>query len=243
MRPYRIHRSGPSGGTLATILSLSDHYSLREIAESLSPWALSPARGPKASKSLVTKIFGLRFVRLLGTLTTSPFGASNTAIVQRSWGLLDGGNLYGSNFNYEEYMRTSSRVTGVGLHFATTLLPLALSIAPLRWLLKKLVYAPGEGPAREMADKDIVEYRAIGTAEQDTSHPKKAMARLRYEGAVYYFTGLLLAEAAMVILRDEDEIIKKFGGGVLTPATLGQPYIDRLCDAGVIIEALALPDE
>lgn len=224
-------------------MSLSDQYSLREIDESLSPWALSPLRGPKCIKSLVTKIFGLRFVPQLGTLTTSIFGASNTAIVQRSWGLLDGGNLYGSNFNYEEYMRVSSSVIGVGIHFANTLLPLALSIAPLRWLLKKLVFAPGEGPAREVADKDVLEYRAIGTAEQDTPHPKKAMARLRYEGAVYYFTGLLLAEAAMAILRDEDEIIKKFGGGVLTPATLGQPYIDRLCDAGVIIEALALPDE
>lgn len=243
MRPDQIHRCGPSGGTLSTLLGLSDRYSLREIGESFSPWAFSPVRGPKSSKSLVTKIFGLRFVRLLGTLTTSPFGAPNTAIVQRSWGLLDGGDLYGSNFNYEEYMRTSSRVTGVGLHFTTTLLPFALSIAPLRWLLKKFVYAPGEGPARKIADKDILEYRTIGTAEQDTSHPKKAMARLRYEGAIYYFTGLLLAEAAMVILRDEDEIIRKFGGGVLTPATLGQPYIDRLCDAGVIIEAIALPDE
>lgn len=243
MRPDQIHRCGPSGGTLSTLLGLSDRYSLREIGESFSPWALSPVRGPKSSKSLVTKIFGLRFVRLLGTLTTSPFGAPNTAIVQRSWGLLDGGDLYGSNFNYEEYMRTSSRVTGVGLHFATTLLPFALSIAPLRWLLKKFVNAPGEGTARKIADKDILEYRTIGTAEQDTSHPKKAMARLRYEGAVYYFTGLLLAEAAMVILRDEGEIIRKFGGGVLTPATLGQPYIDRLCDAGVIIEAIALPDE
>lgn len=243
MRPDRIYRTGASGGTLATVLGLSDQYSLREIGESLSPWALSPVRGPKSIKSLVTKIFGLRFVPQLGTLTTSLFGASNTAIVQRSWGLLDGGNLYGSNFNYEEYRRVGSRVIGVGIHFATTLLPLVLSIAPLRWLLKKVIFAPGEGPAREVADKDIVEYRAIGSADQNTPHPKKAIAGLRYEGGVYYFTGLLLAEAAMVILRDEDEIVKKFGGGVLTPATLGQSYIDRLCDAGVIIEALALPDE
>lgn len=140
-------------------------------------------------------------------------------------------------------MRVSNSVIGVGIHFANTLLPLALSIAPLRWILKKLVVAPGEGPAREVADKDTLEYRAIGIAEQDTLHPKKAMARLRYEGGIYYLTGLFLAEAAMVILRDEEEIIKKYGGGILTPATLGQPYIDRLCDAGVIIEALALPDE
>lgn len=69
-------------------------------------------------------------------------------------------------------MRTSGRVAGVGLHLAITLLPLAVSIAPLWWLLKKLVYAPGEGPAREMADKDILEYQAVGTTEQDTSHPK-----------------------------------------------------------------------
>lgn len=54
---------------------------------------------------------------------------------------------------------------------------------------------------------------------------------MKYKGGNYYFTGLLLAEGAMVLLRDES-LAKKLGGGVLTPATLGQPLIDRLRGSG-----------
>ena len=41
----------------------------------------------------------------------------------------------------------------------------------------------------------------------------------------------------MVLLRGPQDILaQKMGGGVLTPATLGQPFIDRLKEAGVSID-------
>lgn len=56
-------------------------------------------------------------------------------------------------------------------------------------------------------------------------------------------TGIFLAEAALSLLKD-DVTAKKFGGGFLTPATLGEPYIDRLRDAGFKIETkMILEDE
>ncbi len=210
----------------------------------MSPWALSPVPRQKPVKqpSLVTKIFGLRYVHQLGTLTTSFLASANIPIVQRSWGLLDDGNFYGPNFTFEEYLSVRNSAIGVAIHFATVSFSLALAIAPLRGLLKRFVYSPGQGPQRELANKDVLEYRAIGTADQDTSSPKRAVARFRHAGGIYLLTGLLMAEAAMVLLQS-DELTKKLGGGVLTPATLGQPFIDRLRGAGVIIEAEMLPGE
>jgi short subunit dehydrogenase-like uncharacterized protein len=40
-------------------------------------------------------------------------------------------------------------------------------------------------------------------------------------------TGILLAQAALSILKDEHDL----SGGVYTPACLGQKFIDRLNDA------------
>jgi short subunit dehydrogenase-like uncharacterized protein len=45
-------------------------------------------------------------------------------------------------------------------------------------------------------------------------------------------TGILLAEAAISILRDE----QKLSGGVYTPCCLGQKFIDRLDSAGFKFE-------
>src|SRR3954462_878641 len=45
-------------------------------------------------------------------------------------------------------------------------------------------------------------------------------------------TGICLAEAAISILRDEH----KLSGGIYTPATLGQKFIDRLEVAGMRVE-------
>lgn len=45
-------------------------------------------------------------------------------------------------------------------------------------------------------------------------------------------TGLSLAEAAISIIKDD----QKLAGGVYTPASLGQPFIDRLQSVGLKIE-------
>ena len=50
---------------------------------------------------------------------------------------------------------------------------------------------------------------------------------------------MLLAIGALCILKD-DAVAKKLGGGVFTPATLGQPFIDRLDKAGYSFETKML---
>lgn len=39
---------------------------------------------------------------------------------------------------------------------------------------------------------------------------------------------MAIAEAAMVILRGGDNEARRSGGGILTPATLGDEFIERL---------------
>lgn len=56
---------------------------------------------------------------------------------------------------------------------------------------------------------------------------------------IFSVTGLLLSQAALTLLKDDTVAIKS-GGGVLTPATLGQPFIDRLNAAGYRFETKML---
>lgn len=121
---------------------------------------------------------------------------------------------------------------------------LSLVFPPVRWLAKKLVFAPGQGVSREDAAKDRMELWAVATADEEGRagrKPRQAFARFRFEGGIYYLTGLLLAEAAMVILEDEG-LVARLGGGLLTPAMLGQHFVDRIIKAGVVLETEMLPE-
>ena len=237
-------KGSPSGGTLATILSLMDHYSLKQIGKSSGSWATSPVPGPQmqSSGSLVSRLLGVRSVPDLGMLTTSISAAPNIAIVQRSWGLFDGGKLYGSKFQYQEYMRVRNSIVGVALHFAFTFAGLALIFPPVRWLAKKFLYAPGEGADKDTTRHEYLEYRAVATADQEGLNPRRAFAKLRWDGGLYHFTGVCLAEAAMVLLNDE-KLVRRLDGGLLTPATLGQSFIDRMKNAGLVFEVEMIPKQ
>lgn len=237
-------KAAPSGGTLATLMELPDHYSVKDMKNSMRPWALSPIPGskPEKSSSWVSKIFGFRSVPKLGIVTTSMFASTNESIVQRSWGLQDNGKFYGSKFSYTEYQKADNRASGAAAHFFILFVLFALSIKPVRWLVKKFVYAPGQGPVKESTKNELLDVRTIATADQGGRTTKRAFGRFRYEGGMYYLTGLLLAEAAMILLQNDD-LTKKLGGGLLTPAMLGQSFIDRLRNAGVLFEAEMLPDE
>jgi short subunit dehydrogenase-like uncharacterized protein len=231
----------PSGGTLATVICLMETYSLKELLELTKPWALSPIPGPTHEKpeSLYHKVFGVREVPDLGILSTS-LSNTNELIVQRTWGLLDDGKYYGGKFTFHEYQWVGSKLAGFAVHLAITFGLLALTFSPFRWLLKQLVYSPGQGAPKESHKDELLEIRAVAVADQDIPRPQKVLSRFRWDGGIYYLTGLLLAEAAMVILRD-DTLAEELGGGILTPAMLGQPYIDRLKDAGVTVEAELIP--
>ena len=233
---------GPSGGTLSTILTSIETVKITDIGKSMHPLALAVPPLPEIVQkpSVAERIFGVRSIPDLGTLTTSPTGMADTAIIYRSSTLLR--DFYGPRFNSRHFAHSRNAFVGSVFHYAFFFGIVLLTLAPVRWLASKFVYAPGEGPKKEDTANDMVEYRGVAVADQDVDKPKRAFGRLTYHGSIYGFTGIMLVEAALVILEHEEEVLQTSGGGVVTSATLGQRFVDRLEDVGCHIETELFDD-
>ncbi|KAF4506902.1 hypothetical protein G6O67_006938 [Ophiocordyceps sinensis] len=246
---FSVHKAHltPSGGTLSTMLTVFDHFSLSEVSAMREPYCLSPVPYPGGAgpgSSLLQKLFGLRSVPDLGIQTTSLLGATDVPIVGRSWGLLSQipnrkDEFYGPRFSFVEYLKPRNWLYGIAIHWGLLLSVLALSLVPpVRGIVKRFVYEPGQGISREEMAKEEAEFR--GTAIPDTPSPtgKHAFCRASFRGSMYQLTALFLAEAALTILEDDVGL----PGGVYTPACLGQGYVDRVKDAGLKIDVKLLQD-
>lgn len=151
---YSIHdlNASASGGTLSTVLTLFDSYSLLDLSKSFARWGLSTVNAPQQSysKSIFETVTGLRTEKDLGGLLTDSIqGPTDIPLVHRSWSLYEGGELYGPNFYLSAYMRAKNLFHGLAVHIGLTFGFLALIFPPVRWLLQRLVTQPGDGPSKE----------------------------------------------------------------------------------------------
>ncbi|KAJ9425379.1 Saccharopine dehydrogenase-domain-containing protein [Fusarium oxysporum] len=214
--------SAPSGGTLATALSIWDVFSLQEIKEASSPYAQSPIprnnEPTRPRSSILQMIFGVRTIPNLGLQTTSVTNSTDVAVVERTWGLLSStpsrkDEFYGPNFVWVEHMKARNWLHGIFIHWLLIVGGILLvSVAPLRSFLKK----------------HELEYRGIAYPDSEKAAGKAAFCRMWYHGGMYFLTGMLLAEIAATILEDDIEL----DGGSYTPACLGQGLVDRLDKSG-----------
>lgn len=86
------------------------------------------------------------------------------------------------------------------------------------------------------AKSEYVEWRAVANIDTDEpSAAKRAYGRMRWNGSLYHMTGALLAEAALIIARDKT-YAHELAGGILTPATLGEKYLERMQIVGLQTE-------
>ncbi|EWZ86509.1 hypothetical protein FOWG_10077 [Fusarium oxysporum f. sp. lycopersici MN25] len=96
----------PSAGSMDAVLSEFDIYGSSQMAKCREPFALSPVqhrplvRPPHLSSW--TRLIGVGNDEYLGPLTDFEQSAIDKPLVERSWGLLDDGGLYGPNFQYDE---------------------------------------------------------------------------------------------------------------------------------------------
>lgn len=245
-------KSGISGGTSLTILELFNNYSLSHLAKSMHPYSLSPVR-PTSSNgspkgSLFYRLFGLTSVPELGGPQTTYLMASvDECITHRSWGLYsqtaqtsnDSSISYGPRFRFNEYMRAKSLLSGLLIKLAISSVSLFLALPPTRWILAPLIkrfaiHAPGQGPSRESMKKDFMSYRAVGVAEDGKG---KVTSKMHIAHGGYATTAITLSAAAQVILRGRLQGTEagRLGGGILTPATLGEQYVEKLDEFGVKI--------
>ncbi|KAK5046877.1 hypothetical protein LTR84_007231 [Exophiala bonariae] len=233
-------QSMPSGGTVTTFLNLFDTYSLKFIGQALKPYALSPVpnehMAPKGS--FLSAITGQRTITGLGRLSTSATGPLNTAIVHRTWGLTKqedslNAEFYGPNFTYQEYMNTDSFFKGVLVHYSLIIGALFVLLPPFRALVRKAVFQPGEGPDKEKAKNEIIEFRAVAMPDTKSEGGKQVFGQLRFPGSMYYLTAALLGQAVRTLLEVDSG---RLSGGIYTPACLGREYVDRLEQVGLSIK-------
>ncbi|KAF2714635.1 hypothetical protein K504DRAFT_469083 [Pleomassaria siparia CBS 279.74] len=247
-------KTGVSGGTSATALNVFGNYSLKKLGETMKPYSLSPVRPTGPSKapasSLLYRLLGLVHIpELGGTQTVGIMAAIDTCIVHRSWGLFEEiskassnpDKSWGSKFRFLEYSRAKSIIAGALFRFGFALAGLLLAFPPTRWILtplikKFIIPAPGEGPSKDAQKGDFLDYRAMGIA--DTPKQEKVLGRVNITFGAYPTTALTLAAAADVILRGDlgETEAGKLGGGIVTPAMLGEQYLAKLNEFGVKIE-------
>ncbi|KAJ5159580.1 uncharacterized protein N7482_006584 [Penicillium canariense] len=228
--------SGASGGTLNTILSIFDWLPSSELMKSMTPFSLAASTPPKdiPGDSILAKLFGARTIRDLGTVTTAPSGIADITIVHRSSTLMP--ELYGKRFYFRQFLHVRNALIGVIVHLGLIVGISLLMLPPIRALVRRFVFTPGQGPTMEASKNDRLEYHAVATADQEAPVPKRVFGKFTYEGSMYVLTGLLLAEAAMVILKEEEKVKKVSRGGIVTSATLGQDFVDRIENVGCHID-------
>ncbi|PHH63959.1 hypothetical protein CDD81_5178 [Ophiocordyceps australis] len=233
----------PSGGTLATVLGVQEHYSLKYLRSAMKPFALSPIPHPKGAKgrpsmTLLQKLSGLRRFSNHGLVTTSPASMADVPIVERSWGLLSTipsrkAEFYGPNFGFSEYFKPRNWLQGFMMHLVLAFGAVMITfVPPFRSLLKMFIFQPGQGPSKEDMAKAWVEYRGTATPDSPAAADKVALCRVTFRQSLYSLTAITLAEAAFTILQGDLGL----EGGIYTPACLGPAFVDRLGESGFAMD-------
>jgi len=167
----------------------------------------------------------------------APFvmGPINTRVVRRSAELL--GDMYGSNFRYDEGILTRGGPTGflgaTGIGLATGLAMATLAAPPTRKIIKRLIPKPGEGPSEQDQEQGFFEIELKAKHPDDEGLDLRAIVKGDRDPG-YGSTAKMIVESALALAHDD---IKK-GGGFWTPASvIGDQLLQRLpLHAGVTFE-------
>jgi short subunit dehydrogenase-like uncharacterized protein len=218
----RSLRGGISGGTIDSLRqqmteAKKDASARRLIA---NPYALTP--GPSVR---LPSHDGNGWGKERG-IWQAPFimGAYNQQIVQRSSYLT--GWSYGQLMRYREVVTTGCGVAGLTsagvIGLGTAAFVGAMSFAPTRAILDRVLPAPGSGPGSDAVDHgrfvlDVDVYPVEG-------EPVRARVAAPFDPG-YGGTGIMLAESALSLALDE----LPDRAGVLTPmVAMGEKLAERL---------------
>lgn len=254
-------RGGVSGGTLASAMTAIEEVPRYERKEASLPHSLSPIVGVKPSRPQfwynlpipgANEIYGAFFF----------MQPTNRALVQRTAGLLELEAImhgdrkeaqlerYGSNFSYDEFVVMPSKLVSTMVTTAFVIgVGMLVLVRPFRWLVKKLMPQPGEGPSEEQMRNGFMQ--CTNLAVSDSSPPVHVQSVVKGHGDPgYSLTAIMISESALSIIlpppsqteslktRTEETQIHNLGvlarqGGVLTSMTaFGDVLIKRLEETG-----------
>jgi short subunit dehydrogenase-like uncharacterized protein len=228
-------KGGFSGGTVASMLNLLEEASRDRALRRLlyNPYSLNPdgeRRGPDGPDQR-----GPRFCEALGRWT-APFvmAGINTRIVRRTNALL--GYPYGRDFRYEESMLARGRFGATLLSLTVGAMTVGGLLAPTRWLMRRFLPAPGQGPSERARRAGFFEILLRGYAVTKAGAPSPEQLEATVAGDLdpgYGMTSIMLAESGLCLAVDEPSS----AGGILTPAAaMARPLLDRLRETGMRFE-------
>jgi hypothetical protein len=61
-----------------------------------------------------------------------------------------------------------------------------LFLAPVRALIRRFVFKPGDGPDMKKAKEEIIELRAVGRPVSGAGENGQVLGKLTYHGSMYY---------------------------------------------------------
>lgn len=234
--------TGYSGGTIESILAGLETYSIRQMtAASASLANCIPDAGPHYPYP--PPILPVRRDRFLGDLTFNPSAMADQGVVMRTWSLLqryaNRTDRYGERFSFQGYTTAQNWLQAwISVVAMSVAVFGALLFPPLRWLLRWLSPQPGTGPQVSPRKNHFVEWKATIAADGDDVSEPDALGVMRMNTDLYSACAIFISEAALTLLEmfegnEEGSIVKKLGGGILTPASLGVLYVERLEKAGL----------
>jgi short subunit dehydrogenase-like uncharacterized protein len=225
-------RGGLSGGTIDSVRGqleavAADRSRRRVLGD---PYALSPDRAAEPATRQPADVGPP--ARTRDGRWTAPFvmAGYNTRIVRRSNALQNW--AYGRSLRYGEVMGTGRGPGGALAAVAVTgglAAGLgAMSFAPTRALLDRVLPAPGTGPGEETRRSGW--FRSV--VDAGTEDGRRYRATVAGQGDPgYAATAVMLGESALALALDGDRLPDRAGS--LTPATaLGDVLVERLRAAG-----------
>lgn len=177
------------------MLNLFNYFSLLDVRAAGRPYALSPVPHKEPSRPgrpFLSTLLGPRSLPILGTVTTSIAGGTDGSQVERTWGLLSSTpslqkEFYGPNFTWAQYYRVGSWFQGLAVHWGLVMGGFFIAfVPPVRLLLKKLVYQPGEGPDTNSVGGERIEYRGTAKPDSGTKSNQRAFCTGSFDGGLYY---------------------------------------------------------
>jgi short subunit dehydrogenase-like uncharacterized protein len=226
IKAYHELKGGtPNGGTVATAFRMMSSSARERLQD---PFLLAPtiARSPRPIELDPTKAAYDRDVQAW----VAPFimGAINTRVVRRSCALL------GLNFDYQEYLKTSSAVQAYVMTAGGEGLKRLLEFSPVRRAMQRLSPKPGTGPSEQAMDEGWFRCGFFARAADG----RTARATVSGQGdPANRVTVMCVCEAALTLACDAERIPSR--AGILTPsAGLGRPLWDRLSARGIAFSSV-----
>jgi len=100
-------------------------------------------------------------------------------------------------------MKAQNYLMAVVLHFGLTIGAALFAIPFVRSLLKSRVTQPGDGPTKEQARNDRIEYRGVGEPDVQGGGKGRAFCRAAFEGSLYQCKFSPLGNHAVLTLNSD----------------------------------------